>query len=210
VFQVVADAASRRGALVMKKGLILITFAWAVEVIGVTAGLVNAVYTTYPSGNLPESWWLRLAILPMAMLALAELGRVPLASVLFHRHRIIQAVAVSGMLVLGYLAFENWTFGFERIVELRMKPVSDANLVLSQAKDNLKDLESQRDHAATGDKARRDELQSKIAEQEAIIKTETDSHQAQLKATFNSCKLVRTPLGCRAQWSNGQLGPVSK
>jgi hypothetical protein len=175
----------------MKKGLILITFAWAVEVIGVTAGLVNAVYTTYPTGNLPESWWLRLAILPMTMLALAELGRVPLASVLFHRHRIIQAVAISGMIVLGYLAFENWTFGFERIVELRMKPVSDANLVLSQAGDNLKDLESQRDNAATGDKARRDELQSKIAEEEAIIKTETERHQAQLKANLDSCKVVR-------------------
>jgi hypothetical protein len=50
----------------MKKGLILIMFAWAVEVIGVTAGLVNAVHTTYPNGKLPESWWLWLAILPWA------------------------------------------------------------------------------------------------------------------------------------------------
>ena len=114
----------------------LITFAWAVEVIGVTAGLVNAVYTTYPSGKLPDSPWLWLAILPMGMLALAELGRVPLASVLFHRHKVIQLVA--GMLVLGYLAFENWTFGFERVVELRMTPVSDTNRAYSQANNNLK------------------------------------------------------------------------
>jgi hypothetical protein len=175
----------------MKKGLILITFAWAVEVIGVTAGLVNAVYTTYPSGKLPESWWLWLAILPMGMLALAELGRVPLASVLFHRHRIIQAVAISGMLVLGHLAFENWTFGFERIVELRMQPVSDANRALSQAKDNLKDLESQRDDAASGDKARRDELRDGIAKREAALKQEAETHKANLDAIRQACQVVK-------------------
>jgi hypothetical protein len=41
--------------LVQKKDLILIIFAWAVEVAGVAAGFVTAVVTTYPDGNLPTS-----------------------------------------------------------------------------------------------------------------------------------------------------------
>jgi hypothetical protein len=37
----------------MKKGLILITFAWTVEAVGVIAGLVTAMITTY-GFELPE------------------------------------------------------------------------------------------------------------------------------------------------------------
>ena len=78
---------------------------------------------------------------PMGMIAIAELGRIPLASLLFRRHKAVQAVALVGIVVLAGLAFENWTFGFERIVELRLKPVSAASLVVAKAEAKLKDLE---------------------------------------------------------------------
>ena len=74
--------------MVRKKGRILITFAWAVEVVGVVAGFVSAVVTTYPDGNLPTSLWPWLMVLPMGMIAVAELGRIPLTSVLFYRHKV--------------------------------------------------------------------------------------------------------------------------
>jgi len=76
----------------------------------------------------------------MFVLAVAELGRVPLASVLSSRSRIMQAVALVGIVVLAYLAVENWTFGFECIVELRLKPVSAAGLLLSQVEAHQADL----------------------------------------------------------------------
>ena len=112
--------------VVKKKGFILITFAWAVECVAVVAGFVTAVVTTYPKGQLPESKWEWLYVLPMGMIAIAELGRIPLTSVLFYRHKVMQAIALVGIVFLAGLAFENWMFGFERIVQLRHEPVTVA------------------------------------------------------------------------------------
>jgi hypothetical protein len=39
----------------------------------------------------------------------------------------LAAGEVLGILALGYLAVENWTFGFERVVDLRLKPVNAAS-----------------------------------------------------------------------------------
>ena len=76
----------------------------------------------------------------MGMIAIAELGRIPLASLLFRRHKAVHTVPLAGIVLAG-LAFDNWTFGFERIVELRLKPVSAASLVVAKAEAKLKDLE---------------------------------------------------------------------
>jgi hypothetical protein len=173
----------------MRKGLILITFAWTVEIVGVSAGLVNSVYTTFPK-ELPQHWVEWLVAIPMVMLALAELGRVPLASVLFQRHKVMQAVAILGMIVLGYLAVENWIFGFERIVELRMKPVSAAALVVTQAEAKEKELVRQRDSTTKGDSARRDELRKSIDERNAQLKAEAENHKSILKEIRESCKII--------------------
>ena len=51
---------------------------------------------------------------------MAELGRVPLASVVYNKRALVRAVALLGIGALGYLAIENWTFGFERVVDLRL------------------------------------------------------------------------------------------
>jgi hypothetical protein len=142
----------------MKKGLILISFAWAVEVIGVAAGFVTAIVTTYPDGDLPDSVWKWLWVIPMGMIAVAELGRIPLTSLLFRRHKVVQAVALVGIVVLAGLAFENWLFGFERIVELRLRPVSEVSLVLSKAEADLKNLEEAKNSTAGDDTGRRKEL----------------------------------------------------
>jgi hypothetical protein len=173
----------------MKKGLILIAFAWAVEIVGVSAGLVNSVYTTFPK-ELPRESWEWLAAIPMVMLPLAELGRVPLASVLFHRHKVMQMVAISGILVLGYLAVENWTFGFERIVQLRMKTVSAAAMVLSQAEAKEKDLVKQRENAIKGDDGKRKELRDGTAQRNAELKDAAATHKTNLDAIKEACRLV--------------------
>jgi hypothetical protein len=170
----------------MRKGLILITFAWTVEIIGVSAGLVNSVYTTFPK-ELPQHAVEWLVAIP---LALAELGRVPLASVLFRRHKVMQIVAILGMIVLGYLAVENWIFGFERIVELRMKPVNAAALIVTQAEAKEQELIRQRDSTTKGDSTRRDELRKSIDERNAQLKTEAEIHKNNLKEIREACKLI--------------------
>ena len=89
----------------------------------------------------------------MVALAVAEAGRVPLASVIYHKHKFMQLIAIIGILALGYLAVENWTFGFERIVQLRLDPVSKAKLALSHAEADYADLVKSRNQAATGTRA---------------------------------------------------------
>jgi hypothetical protein len=93
------------------KATILIVFAWVMEFVGVTTGMVNSTYTTF-GDNLPKTLPEYIPAVPMVALAVAELGRVPLASVIYHKHKLMQGIAILGILALGYLAVENWTFGF--------------------------------------------------------------------------------------------------
>src|SRR5260370_25650662 len=97
-----------------KSGRILIIFAWAMEIVGVTGGAINSTYTTF-GDNLPTSLAGYIPAVPMVALAAAELGRVPLASVMYAKHKLMQGVAAVGLLALAYLAVENLTFAFERV-----------------------------------------------------------------------------------------------
>jgi hypothetical protein len=175
----------------------LIVFAWAMEIVGVTGGAINSSYTTFGE-KLPESFLGYLPAIPMVALAVAELGRVPLASVVYHKHKLIQVVAVSGILALGYLAVENWTFGFERIVELRLKPVNLAAQDLARAESDLNGLQLQRDRLAAGSKEKREELgkslslwDESIGRNVAQLSEEAKSHQQNLTQIREACRLIR-------------------
>ena len=98
----------------------------------------------------------------MIALAVAEIGRVPLASVLFQRQKLMQGIAILGILALGYLAAENWTFGFERIVDLRLKGVNAASCDLARADADLAALVERRKQMMTTDSQKRDELRRGI------------------------------------------------
>src|SRR5712691_6568408 len=143
--------------MMSKNGTILIAFAWAMEIVGVAGGVINSIYTTFGE-ELPNSFWGYLPAVPMVALAVAELGRVPLASVLYYKHKLMQGVAILGIVALGYLAVENWTFGFERIVDLRLKPVNTARADALRAEDELSALVDQRKRMTTSDGQKRDEL----------------------------------------------------
>src|ERR1700730_4962769 len=91
----------------------LIIYAWAIEIVGVSCGVLNSTYTTFGQ-NLPNSVWEYVPALPMAVVALAELGRVPLASAFFSKNRPTKVLAILAISALSCLAIENWTFGFER------------------------------------------------------------------------------------------------
>jgi len=128
----------------------------------------------------------------------AELGRVPLASVIFDKYKVMQGVAVAGILALGYLAVENWTFGFERIVDLRLTSVNAASRELSRAEAELAALLDQRKQMVTGNVQKRDELPRGIEERDASIaglsaqlSKEAEVHQKNLEGIKEACRLVR-------------------
>ncbi len=175
----------------------LIVFAWAMEIVGVTGGVINSSYTTFGE-NPPETFLGYFPAIPMVALAVAELGRVPLASVVYSKHKLIQIVAISGILALGYLAVENWTFGFERIVELRLKPVNSAAQDLARAEADLNGLQLQRDQLAAASKEKRGELGKSLAiwdesigRNTAQLSQEAKSHQENLAQIREACRLIR-------------------
>jgi hypothetical protein len=179
------------------KALILIVFAWAMEIVGVTAGIINSTYTTF-GDDLPPSIWGWVPALPMAALAVAEMGRVPLASVLFYRHKVMQLVALLGLIALGYLALENWTFGFERIVDLRLNAVNATSRELARTKRELSTLEDQHRQLTDSSRQKRDELRQAIEQRESSIGNlaaqltrEAEVHQKNLEGIREACRIIR-------------------
>jgi hypothetical protein len=123
---------------------------------------------------------------------------VPLASVIFHKHKLMQGMAILGIMALGYLAAENWTFGFERIVDLRLKSVNTASRELSRANAELAALVERRRQMATTDNQKRDELRrgadqrdARITELTAQLSKEAEFHQKNLEGIREACRLVK-------------------
>jgi hypothetical protein len=75
----------------------------------------------------------------------------------------MQGIAILGIVALGYLAVENWTFGFERIVDLRLKHVNAASRQLSRAEADLSELVDQRKEETTSSGQKRNELDDPIS-----------------------------------------------
>jgi hypothetical protein len=183
--------------MMSKNGTILIIFAWAMEIVGVACGLVNSTYTTFGE-ELPNSVWGYVPAVPMLALTVAELGRVPLASVLYYKHKLMQGVAILGIAALGYLAVENWTFGFERIVDLRLKPVNTARADALRAEDELSALVDQRERMRTSDGQKRDERRLGIGQHDesiggltAQLSKEAEIHQKNLEEIREACRIIR-------------------
>jgi hypothetical protein len=179
------------------KGTILIVFAWAMEAVGVTGGIANSLYTTFGE-HLPNTFPEYIPAVPMIALAVAEIGRVPLASVLFQRQKLMQGIAILGILALGYLAAENWTFGFERIVDLRLKGVNAASRDLARADADLAALVERRKQMMTTDSQKRDELRrgidqrnNSIAELSKQLSQEAELHQKNLEGIREACRIIR-------------------
>jgi len=161
------DAMARgqfRGATMSKNGIILIAFAWAMEIVGVSGGVINSTYTTFGE-DLPNTF---------------------------------AGIAILGIFALGYLAVENWTFGFERIVDLRLKPVNTAKADALRAEDELSALIDQRKRMTTGDGEKRDELRRGTGQRDesiggltAQLSKEAEIHQKNLEEIREACRIIR-------------------
>jgi hypothetical protein len=106
-------------------------------------------------------------------------------------------VAVLGILALGYLAVENWTFGFERVVDLRLKPVNAAARDLQRAEAELSRLKDQRSQIDGSRGQKRDELRTGISLRAAGIAemtqlgNESEVHQKNLDGIREACRVIR-------------------
>jgi hypothetical protein len=123
---------------------------------------------------------------------------VPLASVIFHKHKVIQGIAIAGIVALGYLAAENWMFGFERIVDLRIKVVNTASRELSRAEAEVAALVERHRQMGTTDSQKRDELRrgvdqrdTSITELRAQLRNEAEVHQKNVDGIREACRIIK-------------------
>jgi hypothetical protein len=185
---------TKRGAA---GGLSLIIFAWVMEIIGVTGGAINSAYMTF-GDQLPSTIIGYVPAIPMVALAAAELGRVPLASAFYSKYFLIQLVAIIGILSLGYIAIENWTFSFERIVDLRLRTLNVASRDVQLAISEASGLREQQSQLRQNSEAKRNELRDGIRQRNANITDLTlqlakdaEIHQKNLEGIREACRIVR-------------------
>jgi len=142
----------------------LLFFAWVLEAVGVACGIVNAAYTTFQN-DFPSTLVGWLPALPLVVLASTELLRIPLAQAFQRKRRLVpRALALATLLPICRIALENWTFGIERIVNLRLAQVESRRETLRRAEDRLKVALDDRQHQADAAAGGRDALQRRIEE----------------------------------------------
>jgi hypothetical protein len=176
---------------------LLIIYAWSMEVVGVSCGVLNAGYTTF-GDKFPDTIGEYIGAFPMIVLAVAELGRVPLASAFFRRGKIVQCVCLLAIVALSYIAIENWTIGFERLFSLRLNEVMAAASALARAEADQLVLDSENNKEA--DREKRGELRAGVKNRETSLAALTDqvkaageAHRQNLVNIGQQCKLVQGP-----------------
>src|SRR4029450_4308473 len=116
----------------------LLLFAWLLEAVGVACGIVNAAYTTFQN-DFPSTLVGWLPALPLVVLASTELLRIPPAQAFQRKRRLVPRVlALAALVPICGIALENWTFGIERIVNLRLAQGETRREALRRAEDGLK------------------------------------------------------------------------
>jgi hypothetical protein len=165
------------------------------EIVGVGCGILNAGYTTF-GDKFPDTIWGYIGAIPMVVLAVAELGRIPLASAFFRRGKVIRCLCLLAIAALSYLTIENWTIGFERLFSMRLSEVMVAASALTRAEADQVALETENDQVASAQK--REELRTGVKAREASIaalvdqvKVASEAHGTNLVNIGQQCKLVQ-------------------
>jgi hypothetical protein len=145
------------------------------EMVGVGRGILNAGCTT-SSDRLPDAIWGYVPAIPMIVLAVAELGRFPLACAFFHRGRVVRCFILLAILALSYLAIENRTVGFERLFSMRLSEVMAAASAGAQADaDRLILEDGNRQEASAQQRA---ELRAGVRARDESIRASMDQIEA--------------------------------
>jgi len=177
----------------------LIYFAWMLEIVGVGCGVVSAAFTTFHD-DFPNSAIGWLPALPLVVLAMAELLRIPLAQAFSQKKRwLARMLALAALIPLCGITVENWTFGIERIVTLRLHDVEPKRVALRAAEAAVSDLQAAVENRrqrlevdrANGEKLKAENQRQldRLAEQRAV---EISGHSKAL-GTIADCKISPDP-----------------
>lgn len=172
-----------------------IFFAWLIEICAVILGLVNAYMTSLDRANLPLYKSILIAA-PFAMIAVAELSRIPLVQLFFYaRSYLIRITCLVAVVATAGLTIENFAFGIERLVNLRAEDVTTARKAQTAAEENqvrlvllqeqsLGSIQGQREQL----EASRDERTQEIERLNQQIAAVEDGRQKDVQQHTERCK----------------------
>ena len=155
----------------------LIFFAWFFEVFGVIFGAANSLVVTF--GEDPNKWPTNLvaysAAAPLIVLAACELLRIPMAAA-YHMPRSfwLKALGLTAFIGLWGIGIENWTFGIERMVALRLKPAEAIHIELRQIDRQIADTIEEQKRAAGALAAAQTDLDEQIKRDGAALKANAE------------------------------------
>ncbi|MER9295750.1 hypothetical protein NKI38_04490 [Mesorhizobium sp. M0621] len=118
--------------------------AWALEIVAAIIGLTTGValsYRGFVANEAANSMDLVLASAPFFMIAIAELTKIPIATLLFGASWIWKPVILAFLLVLAGITFETVLLGLERastMREVQYANFANRTKALQQELDNLK------------------------------------------------------------------------
>lgn len=183
----------------MTHRLQLIGAVWMVETIGVTAGLLNAAYTTFGDA-LPTTLEGFAPALPMLVLPAAELIRVPIISAFYRKKLTTRCIVLASVAMFTWPAAENWTLGFDRIAQMRVKQIVEHDNIVSKARAAQTTAGDAYLETNKRTEAKRDELRNSITVRDQNIaslngqlKTASDAHVSNLDQIRSGCRIVAGP-----------------
>jgi hypothetical protein len=199
-----------------QKTVMLILFAWGVELFGIICGMANSALVTFGSVSamppIGRDW---LPALPLAVLASLELLRIPLANAYFAKASVVvRALIVAALVALSAIAFENWVFGLERVVTIRLHEVQSAEQAHDSTIVTVATIEDEQKRAASAVndahkkhdltisrlRATRDDINEKA-------KDAFNEHERNLTQIRESCRLVRYRcIGPQTEKENARFG----
>ena len=176
----------------------LLNFAWAVEIFGIAMGVVNSGSITF-GGAIPTTAGEWLLALPVAVLATFEVMRIPLTRAFQQKRRMLpRLIAFVGATLLIGIAFENWTFGLERVVNHRLSLVEPLRDELRQIQKAIADRLADNDARTERLNKDRATLQQSVADGRTQLElvarqltAEDAAHAANLAAIRLRCMSVQ-------------------
>ncbi len=175
--------------------------AWALEIVAAIIGLATGIalsYRGFVANEAADSMDLVLASAPFFMIAIAELTKIPIATLLFGASWIWKPVILAFLLVLAGITFETVLLGLERASTMR--EVQYANFAtqtnaLKQESANLKTVAEGLRNTDDGAAARRDleqlssladaerdKLRARITEVDELLQAATTLSPAAMRA----------------------------
>ncbi|MES0171268.1 hypothetical protein [Mesorhizobium sp. M0006] len=176
--------------------------AWALEIVAAIIGLTTGValsYRGFVANEAANSMDLVLASAPFFMIAIAELTKIPIATLLFGASWIWKPLILAFLLVLAGITFETVLLGLERastMREVQYANFANQTKALQQELDNLKVAAESLRNSDDEAKARSD-----LEQLSGLADTERDKLRARITEVDEQLQAATTlsPAAARAK-----------